>query len=59
MPLTPRQDLGFIEEIRPFEVHGITVLGYDAALDNQQPKTLKECAVFTFRGLQFHLWTWK
>jgi hypothetical protein len=41
---TPRQeDLGFTEEIRPFEVHCITVLvGYAAALlGNQHPNSLK------------------
>jgi hypothetical protein len=38
IPSTPRQeDLGFTEEMRPFEVHGIIVLlGYDAALRRNQ-----------------------
>jgi hypothetical protein len=27
--------LGFTEEIRPFEVDGITLLGYDASMGNQ------------------------
>jgi hypothetical protein len=55
---TPRQeDLGFTEEKRPFDVHGISVLlGYDAgSLGSQYPSTLKECTTFTFRGLQFCL----
>jgi hypothetical protein len=60
MSLTPRrEDLGFTEEIRPFEVHGITVLGYDASLGNQHSSTLRDCAAFTFRGLQFRIWTWR
>jgi len=34
--------------------------GYDVvSLGHQQPNTLKECTAFTFRGLQFHLWTWR
>ena len=58
---TRQEDLGFTEEIRPFEVHCITdLLGYgDASLGNQHPNTLKECTAFNFRGLQFSLWAWR
>jgi hypothetical protein len=62
MSLTPRQeDLGFTEELRPFEVHCITdLLGYeDASLGNQHPNTLKEGTAFSYRGLQFGLWAWR